>query len=211
MSQGYNDETALLLKKSFKELAQNQSFVLANFRNHSRVVESFQQQLSAVSADVTSVKQSLLEAPQMVNIGKELDSLKSSLAVYEATIMQLKNSFAELKELPLLVTDITAAMKSMNSSQQNTLDSMSQSLDHQHVISLSILHEFCFLYFQNSQETLHSLKNKTEKLTQDSYLAMQRLDAAQTQLIKLEGQQKNLTLTLDYAMDALKELERSSG
>lgn len=208
--QGYDDEVVLSLKKSTKEISQNQSFLYLNLQNYSRLLEGFQQQMSTVSADVASIKDSLKEAPQMMNIGKELESLKSSLATYEATIMELKNSFTELKDPSFQLVNITGVINNMNSSVHGILDSVVQDLHHQHVSFQVVLLVYCFTFFF-LQETLHSLKNKTEKLSADSSSALQRLDAAQTQLFKLESQQKNLTLTLDYAMDTLKELEVSRG
>ena len=93
--------------------------------------------MSSVSADVAIIKESLKEAPLMKNIGKELDSLKSSLAAYEATIMELKNSYAELK--PPQFIDISKTISNMNSSFQATLDSVFENIQHQHA-------SFSFVY-----------------------------------------------------------------
>ena len=61
-------------------------------------MDDFQSQTTAITTDVSSIKDSLKEAPQMLNIGKDLDSLKSSLAAYEATVSDLKISLNDIKD-----------------------------------------------------------------------------------------------------------------
>ena len=102
-------------------------------QNYSKGLEDFRKQMTAITSDVNNIKDSLKEAPQMLNIGKELDSLKSSLATYGATISDLKLSFNDLKESPTSVSFLTEALSAMNSTLQGKLDFVTEDLHHHHV------------------------------------------------------------------------------
>ena len=56
-----------------------------------------QNQTIYINKDVEAIHNSLKEAPQMMNIGYELESLKTSLAAYEAAMTDMKNSLEELR------------------------------------------------------------------------------------------------------------------
>jgi chromosome segregation ATPase len=127
----YDDETILGLKRTIKELGLNQSYHYYVLQNYSRGLEDFRQQMTSVTSDVSNIKDSLKEAPQMLNIGKELDSLKSSLATYGATISDLKLSLAELKESPTSSTG--AQLEALNATLQARLDFITEDLHHHHV------------------------------------------------------------------------------
>lgn len=140
----YDDETILGLKRTIKELTLNQSYHFYILQNYSRGLEDFRLQMTSVAADVSNIKDSLKEAPQMLNIGKELDSLKSSLATYGATISDLKLGLAELKESP------TAAslLETFNSTLQGRLDAIAEDLHHHHVWQVKKKRPFrCDFYF----------------------------------------------------------------
>nr|CAH0102106.1 unnamed protein product [Daphnia galeata] len=190
----YDDETILGLKRTIKELSVNQSYHYYVLQNYSRGVEDFRQQMTSVTSDVSNIKDSLKEAPQMLNIGKELDSLKSSLATYGATISDLKLSLAELKDSP--TSSSGALLETFNVTLQGRLDSITEDLHHHHDI-------------------ITSLQNATERLSAQIPSAnsvVQRVDAVQSSLVKLEAQQMNTTLTLNYAMQLLHEMiAKSSG
>ena len=128
----YDDETILGLKRTIKELSVNQSYHYYVLQNYSRGVEDFRQQMTSVTSDVSNIKDSLKEAPQMLNIGKELDSLKSSLATYGATISDLKLSLAELKDSP--TSSSGALLETFNVTLQGRLDSITEDLHHHHVL-----------------------------------------------------------------------------
>lgn len=183
----YDDETILGLKRTIKELTLNQSYHFYVLQNYSRGLEDIRQQMTSMTTDVSNIKDSLKEAPQMLNIGKELDSLKSSLATYGATISDLKLGLAELKELP------TAVLETFNSTLQGRLDTISEDLHHHHGM-------------------ITSLQNTTERLSSQIPAANvpQRMDAVQNALVKLEAQQINTTLTLSYAMELIQQITNGS-
>ncbi|XP_057374091.1 uncharacterized protein LOC130694992 isoform X2 [Daphnia carinata] len=185
----YDDETILGLKRTIKELTLNQSYHFYVLQNYSRGLEDFRQQMTSMTTDVSNIKDSLKEAPQMLNIGKELDSLKSSLVTYGATISDLKLGLAELKESP------TAAslLETFNSTLQGRLDTITEDLHHHHGM-------------------ITSLQNTTERLSSQIPAANvpQRMDAVQNALVKLEAQQINTTLTLSYAMELIQQITSGS-
>ena len=129
-----------------KELISNQSYHYYVLKNYSRGVEDFRQQMTR---DVSNIKDSLKEAPQMLNIGKELDSLKSSLATYGATISDLKLSLAELKDSP--TSSSGALLETFNVTLQGRLDLITEDLHHHHVnlyVQLSnVCHSPFFFFF----------------------------------------------------------------
>ena len=108
-------------------MSQNQSFIFATLQNYSRVMDDFQLQTAGIASDVGSIKDSLKEAPQMLNIGKELDSLKSSLAAYEATVSDLKIGLNEIKDTS------SNTIRALNSTIHSRIDSASEDFHHQHV------------------------------------------------------------------------------
>lgn len=134
----YDDETILGLKRTIKELSVNQSYHYYVLQNYSRGVEDFRQQMTSVTSDVSNIKDSLKEAPQMLNIGKELDSLKSSLATYGATISDLKLSLAELKDSP--TSSSSSLLETFNVTLQGRLDSITEDLHHHHVLISNVCH-----------------------------------------------------------------------
>ena len=128
-----DDETILGLKRAVRELSLNQTYHYNMIQNYSKGLEDFRKQMTAITSDVNNIKDSLKEAPQMLNIGKELDSLKSSLATYGATISDLKLSFNDLKESPTSAGFLTEALSAMNSTLQGKLDFVTEDLHHHHV------------------------------------------------------------------------------
>ena len=128
----YDDETILGLKRMIRELGLNQTYHLNAIQNTSRNLDEFRQQLSIVTTDVSNIKESLKEAPQMLNIGKELDSLKSSLATYGATITDMKHSISELKE-STQTPSLLETTSSINSTLHSRLNNVIEDLHHHHV------------------------------------------------------------------------------
>ena len=126
-----DDEVLLGLKRSIKELSQNQTFIFATLKNYSRIVDDFQSQTTAIASDVNSIKDSLKEAPQMLNIGKELDSLKSSLAAYEATVSDLKISLNDIKDTS------SSTLAALNSTLHSRIDSVIENI-HQHDVFITL-------------------------------------------------------------------------
>ncbi len=132
----YDDETILGLKRVVRELSLNQTYHYNMIQNYSRGLEDFRKQMTIVTSDVSNIKDSLKEAPQMLNIGKELDSLKSSLVTYGATLSDLKLRFNELKDssspstFPNLLNE---ALSAVNSTLQGKLDLVMEDLHHHHV------------------------------------------------------------------------------
>jgi len=210
----YDDETILGLKRTIKELGLNQSYHYYVLQNYSRGLEDFRQQMTSVTSDVSNIKDSLKEAPQMLNIGKELDSLKSSLATYGATISDLKLSLAELKESPTSSSATGALLEAFNATLQGRLDFITEDLHHHHVWhdrTKMCVGDFLFSLFL-LQGILTSLQNATERLSAQipSANIPQRVDAIQLALVKLDAQQKNTTLTLSYAMELLQQIVSKS-
>ena len=111
------------LQKLVKDLRFNQSYIYDSLRNHSEIMGSVQRQAADVSAAVSAIEVELKEAPQMLNIGRELDSLKTSLAAYEATTSDLKLNLAELKREPSKSLDLWT-----NSDFQTKIDRVAQDL-----------------------------------------------------------------------------------
>ena len=91
------DQTIVDLTTQLKELKSNHSQLAESFRNHSDIINFMQNQTLSINKDVEAIHNSLKEAPQMMNIGHELESLKTSLAVYEAAMTDTKHSLEELK------------------------------------------------------------------------------------------------------------------
>lgn len=133
MPTSYDDETILGIKRTIKELGLNQSHHYNMIQNHSRVMDDFRTQMLAVTNDVSSIKESLKEAPQMLNIGKELDSLKSSLATYGATMSDLKLGLSELKDSQVSSSSLSESLIAINSTLQARLNFVVEDLHHHHV------------------------------------------------------------------------------
>lgn len=133
MPASYDDETILGLKRTIRELSLNQTRHFIMIQNYSRSMEDFRAQVVVITADVSSIKDSLKEAPQMLNIGKELDSLKSSLATFGATISDMKLSLSELKESPLSSSSLSESLTAINSTLHDRLDFVMTDLHSHHV------------------------------------------------------------------------------
>jgi len=72
----------------------------------------------------------LKDAPQMMNIGKELESLKTSLANYEAALADLKHNLNEPKES---TASLPSWLDSFNITIQNQINFIMEDLHHHHV------------------------------------------------------------------------------
>lgn len=177
-----DDEVLLGLKRSIKELSQNQTFIFATLQNYSRVMDDFQSQTTAITTDVSSIKDSLKEAPQMLNIGKELDSLKSSLAAYEASVSDLKISLNDIKDTS------SSSLAAFNSTLHSRIDSVIENI-HQH------------------DGIISALKNVTEQLSAQNPTLTRRIEDVQLNVMKLASQQKNTTVTLSSAMQIIQSMD----
>lgn len=119
------------MKRSIKELSQNQSFAFIAIQNCSKTFDVFQTKIVEISSDIGEIKSSLKDAPQMMNIGKELESLKTSLANYEAALADLKHNLNEPKESS---TFPPSWLDSFNTTIQDQINFIMEDLHHHHVI-----------------------------------------------------------------------------
>lgn len=134
VTSGYNEETILGLQRTVRELGLNQTSYHLTIQNYSRMMEEFQKHTSSIILDVNTIKDSLKEAPQMLNIGKELDSLKNRIATYEATVSDLKLSLKDLKDTSASLETI----KYINSTIGTSIESTVKDL-HTHHVRLSYI------------------------------------------------------------------------
>ena len=96
-------------------------------------MEEFHKQTGSIVLDVSTIKDSLKEAPQMLNIGKELDSLKNRIATYEATVSDLKLSLKDLRDS--LSSNIMETIRAINSTMETSVQGTIKDLHNHHVIS----------------------------------------------------------------------------
>ena len=134
VSTSSNDETILELKRSIKELSLNGSFNYKAMQNCSKFVNEFQSQVSGFSTDLKTIKDSLKETPNMLNIGKELESLKASLATFEATLSDLK---LNLHDPPSALPSIQ--LNALNTTLQGQIALINEDLHHNHVRFLTVI------------------------------------------------------------------------
>ena len=97
------------------------------------MMEEFQKQTNSIVLDVSTIKDSLKEAPQMLNIGRELDSLKNRIATYEATISDLKLSLKDLQDSS--TSKVMETIRSINSTMVTSVEDTMKHLHNHHVIS----------------------------------------------------------------------------
>lgn len=134
------------LKRAIKELSQNQSNAFNAILNCSAQVDGFQSKVNGIVTDLGNIKDSLKDAPQMMNIGKELDSLKMSLATYEANLSDLKLGLNELKSSSF---SLPSSLDAFNATLQEKFNFITEDLHNHHVRtcshSVSLLDQRCDL------------------------------------------------------------------
>ena len=127
----YNEEIISGFRRTIRELSLNHSDSYHAIQNHSRIVGELKAQTGVMALDINNIKDSLKAAPQMMNIARELDSLKGSLASYEARISDLGLGLKELKDSSL--PKLLETMQTINSTLQTKSNGNSLSLLHQNV------------------------------------------------------------------------------
>jgi len=191
VTSGYNEETILGLQRTVRELGLNQTSYHLTIQNYSRMMEEFQKHTSSIILDVNTIKDSLKEAPQMLNIGKELDSLKNRIATYEATVSDLKLSLKDLKDTSASLETI----KYINSTIGTSIESTVKDLHTHHSLISSM------------GESLRNVSDQLLVVKESEASGRARFDAMALTLAELEAQQKNNTRLLDHIVKVVHQLE----
>lgn len=126
-----DDETVLALKQAVKELTKNETYNYKAMLNCSKVVDEFLVKVSGFSSELEGIKDNLKETPNMLNIGKELELLKASLAAYEATLSDLKLNLHDSSHSAASVSD--QQLDGLNVTLQTQIALINEDLHHQHV------------------------------------------------------------------------------
>jgi len=183
----YNEDTILDLKRIARDLSANQTSTYLLVQKSSRTLDEFQKKTASILLDVSTIKESLKEAPQMLNIGKELDSLKNRIATYEAIISDLKLSLKDLRDSS---NANIMTVKTINSTLQSSVDSAIKDL-HLHHSLISSLEE--------------GLRNVTQQLIDNK--PTYTIQTINSDLEKLRTKQKNNTHVLDYLLKTTPKMD----
>jgi len=188
-----NEETILELRQTVRELGLNQTANHLTIQNCSKTMEEFHKQTGSIVLDVSTIKDSLKEAPQMLNIGKELDSLKNRIATYEATVSDLKLSLKDLRDS--LSSNIMETIRAINSTMETSVQGTIKDLHNHHSLISSM------------GEGLRNVSDQLVVVKESEASDRARVDVMTSAFAQLEFQQKNNTRLLDHILKVVHKLE----
>jgi len=193
VTSSYNEDTILELQRSIRGLGLNQTSYHLTVQNYSKMMEEFQKQTNSIVLDVSTIKDSLKEAPQMLNIGRELDSLKNRIATYEATISDLKLSLKDLQDSS--TSKVMETIRSINSTMVTSVEDTMKHLHNHHSIITSM------------GDSLRNVSDQLLAVKESELSERARVDVITSTLTELGGQQKNNTRLLDHILKVVHQLE----